>query len=138
MLENCGVSFHEVEQQAWVAYLQLHHAKRPTSYIYQRLIDWLRSLTQYNYQKKETRTFVEFQEQVHAGVTIMDVETPEICKKVRQVAVKRGPQSTHVFDEYMGGHSMKAIGQHMDMTEGYICQIYGNILRQARLALGTK
>ncbi len=137
ILENRGVSFREVQQQAWVAYLQLHHAKRPTSYIYERLIDWLRSLTHYNYQKKETRTFVEFHEHIHAGSTTMDVETPEVYTKVRQIAMQRGAQSTHVFDEYMEGYSMRTIGQHMNVTEGRVCQIYGNILQQARRALGV-
>ena len=135
MLEPRGVSLREVQQQAWVAYLQLHHAQRPTSYTYERLVDWLRLLTQYNFQKKKIRTFVEFHERIHAGSITMDVETPEICEKVRQVALKRGSRSAYIFDQYLEGYSMKAIGRHMHITEGRVCQIYGGILKQARRAL---
>jgi hypothetical protein len=136
ILEQHGIGSNDVSQQAWLEYLVLHDKRGTdsTKYVYNRLIDWMRHMTQYCHITKTCPVVVHLEDAPEYGGrnTTMDVETPEIIRKVCEHGDDRTKKVVLWTQE---GYTFYEIGEFLEISNARVSQLYKKLICQVKRVL---
>ena len=130
-----GIEWNDVQQEAWKIYLELDYKLA----LYQRLVDWLRSLTRWDHAKK-TRNYREIATDPHTidrdmPPTRQDPELREHRERLGQLSKQMGPRYQTYWAGIVYGRTHREIAKHLGCGESNIIVMKRRFIRQAQAIL---
>jgi len=146
VLQQHGIGWEDVSQQAWVECMVLHKEwpTNPTKYLQGRLIDWMRVKTGYHRKTKRGYWFQSFESLGSVENQKWEPEAPpvlyemrDLLRRVVKLARRDGERAEGIVEKYLEGDTMSEIGKGYGITESRVSYIWLRTVKRATAAFST-
>ena len=139
-LERNGCDRDDVRQQAYLEWwrLRIKWDVNKTHYVKERLIDWMRSITQWHKKTRSAPWICEYDVKYDTSIVEIDLglEMGEIVKAARMMLSKtHDVRMLYILNSSLEGYTQAAISQSLGVSQALVSLLYTQFIDEMRQQL---